>query len=256
MNILDPERKDKLIQNLLLIIALLAAGILALIYIYVSSLEPVAAMSRASRARELLFQLIPNAIVALITVVVLFVLYRSGLTSEQRLRAMIRHSSDVDDIRDGLHKLRSELLRKKFVPDIIISFTRSASILAGMLATDHKLAVRHLLTIPRSVDYRDRAPQRYIFGEVIESLNPAYFIGKKMLIVFFHIDTGEGLRTGLEFLERQGVDLEKVHIQVCTLFVTPRAIQRQRNIIFAIEDAAARERLKQMFWVLGEYDYL
>jgi hypoxanthine phosphoribosyltransferase len=256
MKIRNANTNERLVQNLLLIITLLFAVFLGFLYVYVPSIDSSPRPLPSSRALDLLFQSIPSAIVALVTVVVLFILYRSGLTSEQRLRAMIRHSSNVDDIRDGLLKLRYELSREKFIPDVIVSFTRSASILAGMLATDHKLAVRHLLAIPRSVDDRDRAPRRYVFGEVIERLNPKYFLGKKVLIVFFHVDTGEGLNTGLEYLEQQGVALVKDNIRVCTLFATPRGIQRHPHLIYAYEDSSARERLNQMFWVIGSYDYL
>jgi hypoxanthine phosphoribosyltransferase len=168
------------------------------------------------------------------------------------------NSSDqikIETIRQGLYIIENKLKEKAFKPDILVSFNRNGTVAAGMLAPN--LKVDEIVAISRvpnnSTNRTSTSKKTYSTGNFIRLLSSKWQ-NKNILIIFMLIDTGETLSDGLTFLKNEGIQIDNPCIQVATVFITPGAINRWPNTIFAF-DKANRDILEKLPWIYQDYDY-
>ncbi len=215
--------------------------------------------SLGKRFRDLVEGSIPSAVVVLVAVLVVYILYIRGLTPEQELQQVIRHSYFIDDIRKGISTLQERINGLPNKPDIIIAFNRTGGVAAGMLSVQAKTNIEQVLVVPRQRREPPPPGHRYIVGEPIARLNTDWFKGKTVAIAAFLVDTWETISDGLAFLSSKKVTFEGCDTPVFTVFATPRAVKSTPSglkLFYAIEDENARQKLNQLPWVLKEYGYV
>ena len=153
-------------------------------------------------------------------------------------------------IKRGVAEIEEHLKKKGFHPDIIVAFTRTSAVVAGMLAVRMKLP--ELLVVNRHPISNDQTKSRtFRVGDGI-SLDAAKFRGRKVLVVSYLIETGSSLECGIEFLRSQEIPTED--IKIVSLYATPGAHHRFPNI-YAVHETS-KEVLQNLPWIDGVYDRL
>ncbi len=164
------------------------------------------------------------------------------------LLAYRRKTRYFRELKRGIKVILEFLHQKKYTPDIMVAFTRTSAVLAGMLSVN--LSVEQLLVISRKTKFNEDGlveHREFEIGSEI-SLNKEEFSGKKVLIVFIAVETGTTLKDGLEFLRKQGLS-EKM--EVVALYITPGARTAFPDV-FAVYETS-RDITKGLPWIFGEY---
>ncbi len=153
-------------------------------------------------------------------------------------------------INDGASELKSRLQDESFHPDVIVAFTRTSAVFAGILAV--RLKVAELLAIPRQ-SFKDPTTWARVLapGDGI-ALDGSTYDGRKVLVVSYIVETGGSLENGLKFLLEKGVPREA--IQMVSLYCTPAAKTRFPDLIVVHE--TSEDVLAQLPWVDGTYPRL
>lgn len=155
----------------------------------------------------------------------------------------------------GIKKILNQLKSDNYMPDLLVSFSRSGTIASGMIAIN--LGVQELLVFSRrlidSRDIKNSATEKFSFSPY-SKINKEEINAKNILIVFMVLDTAETLRVGLEYLNEHGIDT-KVS-KIATICISPGARQRWPNIIYAHETANIKSFLENLPWLAGTYHHI
>jgi hypoxanthine phosphoribosyltransferase len=159
---------------------------------------------------------------------------------------------NLSTIKKGIISIEEKLKEDKYHPDILIAFTRSSAILAGMLAI--RMKIEELLVINRRiVREKSKSPdflQNYDVGYSI-SLNADELSKKRILIVYYVIETGIALMSGVDYLRSQGLG---DNLKVVSLYASPDA-QKRFPDVFAVHVTSSNV-LDDVPWAFGEYHRL
>ena len=163
---------------------------------------------------------------------------------------------DITEIRKGLETIGKRLLQQAFRPDIIVAFNRSGVAIAGMLAPNLQVdEIVSISRVPKEAGSRATVSKRtYAVGELIR-LIPEKWRGKKILIVFMLMDTGNTIEDSLRHMTKEGVAYNEEVLQVATMYITSGAKNRWPNAIYAHE-AMDRSILKRLPWIADDYDFV
>ena len=147
----------------------------------------------------------------------------------------------------GLEVIEEKLRRDNFNPNLIIAFTRTSGIFAGMLAT--KMKIEELLVINRRVKHEHEGDKIRDFdvGYSI-SLNQNELESKKILVVSYTMETGSSLKRGMDYLKNQGI---KSDIKIATLYISTGAKTRFHEVFYVFE--TAEDTFSKLPWIKGEY---
>lgn len=162
------------------------------------------------------------------------------------------HTS-IEELRQGMLIIAKKLWQKNFRPDVIVSFNRSGTALAGMFAVNMK--IDEILTISRHRDKSDNpsatAKRKYVVGELL-NLTATKLRNKKILAVMMLMETGDTIEDGLQFLRREGITQD---IAIAAMYITSGARNRWPNVVFAYETNEPKSVLEKLPWV-DEYDFV
>jgi hypoxanthine phosphoribosyltransferase len=159
-------------------------------------------------------------------------------------------------IKNGMHKILSELKSQNIRPNVLVAFNRTGAAFAGMIGVN--IGVQEIVTICKIRSEEKLASPRgkykYSLSSIIE-LNDQRLKEKiNILIIFYVIDTARSLEQGLKYLSERGIELENVRI--ATMFITPGARHRFPNVIYFKESSDSRDALHNLPWVIGDYNFL
>lgn len=156
------------------------------------------------------------------------------------------------ELRNGLRILMKQFRSQNFTPDIIIAFSRSGVTLAGMLSVN--LGVEEIIAVTRQKG-SDPATKRPVYdvGSKVNVAGPD-LEKRKILVLFLVIDSAETLKSGLNYLEKRGINVNSV--KIATFYISTGARNRWPDIVFAYESDDARRVLSQLPWIVDEYHYL
>ena len=161
--------------------------------------------------------------------------------------------TSMEELRQGMLIIANKLWQKNFRPDVLVSFNRSGTALAGMFAVNMK--IDEILTISRHRDRSDNpsttAKRKYVVGELL-NLTATKLRNKKILIVMMLIETGDTIEDGLLYLKRDGITQ---NIEIAAMYITSGARNRWPNIVFAYETNEPKGVLEKLPWV-DEYDFV
>lgn len=167
----------------------------------------------------------------------------------------IRYFYSYALIRRGIRKILQIIKKDNFMPDLLISFSRSGAVASGMLSVN--LGVQELLVFSRrlieSGDNKNIATEKFSFSPYSQ-VNKEEVNKKKTLIVFMVLDTAETLRVGLEYLKEHGINTEDV--KIATFFISPGVRQRWPDIIYAYEIANIKAFLDNLPWLSDKYHHV
>jgi hypoxanthine phosphoribosyltransferase len=148
--------------------------------------------------------------------------------------------------------IATKLWKKNFRPDVIITFNRSGTTLAGMFAVNMK--IDEIISITRhqkkSAMNTSTLREAYVVGEHLK-LNPITLKDKRILVLMMLIETGTTHEDGIRFLRNQKITQE---IEIASMYVTQGALNRWPHIIYAFETADPKGVLRNLPWV-EEYDF-
>jgi len=157
-------------------------------------------------------------------------------------------------IRRGLNVISTALRDQKFSPDVIVTFSRSAAAVAGMLAVN--LGVEEIVSITRQRSEVTKGEKvrtfNYKVGSLIE-LNADQLNRKKILILSMVIDSSNTLNLGLDYLKTQGITAD---FRVATIYISPVARARWPDTIFASEVSNTRQICDELPWITSHYHYV
>lgn len=167
-----------------------------------------------------------------------------GEKSSSARKARKTVDASLASISEGLIAIDNKLREDNFHPDMIIAFSRSSAVLAGMLA--NHLKVVELMVIPRK---RNSNPKPGFEVGYCLALDANQLANKKILVVFYAIESGMTLENGLDFLRNQGLD---DNWRVVSLYISPVAKRRYRDV-FAVHVTTTADVMIETPWTVGEY---
>ncbi|MBC8470060.1 MAG: hypothetical protein H8D56_11365 [Planctomycetes bacterium] len=149
-------------------------------------------------------------------------------------------------IRMGLKKIHDEYGQQ----DLIISFNRSGSIAAGMLSGHYKdVQVLVIDKVKRIKTDYDVETKTYDVGSLV-TIHTDKLENRKILILFFVVETGSTLKKGLEYLGKLKI---KGKINVATLFISKQAKKNLENVFSVYETSCIDSILKKFPWLFDVY---
>ena len=206
-------------------------------------------------------QILSALITALVAIVVFFIRQQYEKKKHdleiRKLEAELQNSQHnntrMDDIRKGMNIIAAKLLKKNFRPDIIITFNRSGTALAGMFAVNMKIdeiisITRHTGSVISNTSGNSReAPA---VGEYLK-LNPSKLRDKRILVLMMLNDTGATVEDGIKYLHNHKITQE---VEIASMYVTHGTMKRWPDMIYAFETTDPSGVLKNLPWI-EEYDF-
>lgn len=156
-------------------------------------------------------------------------------------------SRTIDGIKRGVSAVERHLKEAKFQPDIVIAFSRTSAVFAGILAVRMEvtalLVIHHLPTIKT-----DTGTRTFQVGSGV-SLDPTAFAGHDLLVVAYVLETGTSLQTGIEYLISQGVARDRM--KIAALYCTPAA-RKKFPEVFVVHETS-EDVLDDLPWLDAPY---
>jgi len=173
---------------------------------------------------------------------------------ESDLQNSVNKKTLIDEYREGMIIIAKKLVEKNFRPDIIITFTRNDTVLAGMYAPN--MQIDDIISIPRHQESSPSNPsgdarQTLVVGKYLK-LNSSELRDKRILVLRWLIDTGETHEDGIKYLRNQKITQE---IELASMYVTPGALKRWPNMIYAFEITDTKGVFNNLPWKIGKEDY-
>jgi hypoxanthine phosphoribosyltransferase len=172
---------------------------------------------------------------------------------ELELRGPVNNRSSMEELCEGMRIIARKLWQKDFRPDVLVSFNRSGTALAGMFAVN--MRIDEILTVSRHRDQSNSqlaaAKRQYVVGELL-NINAPRLLNRKILAVMMLMETGDTIEEGLRFLEREGITQ---NVEIAAMYITPGAKNRWPNVIFAYETNEPKGVLEKLPWV-DTYDFV
>lgn len=157
----------------------------------------------------------------------------------------------IDDICRGLLILEARLKEQGHHSCVFVAFDRTGSAFASMLACH--CGEQQVLTLNRYKEtaFDDEGKQRLIVGEGV-TIDSKIFDQHPLVVVCFHISTGNTLEAGLRYLKQQNCQPKAI----VTLYITPGAKARWPQVIDVIVHPSNAETLARLPWVKGPYKHV
>lgn len=154
----------------------------------------------------------------------------------------------INRIKRGVSEVERHLKDAMFQPDIVVAFTRTSAVFAGILSV--RMGIPEILVInrPPSTD-PETGVRTFQVGRGV-SLDAEVFTGRNLLIVGYITETGSSLQTGIEYLLAQGIP--KGRMRIATLYCT-HAARKKLPSIFVVHETS-EEVLEELPWIDGPYN--
>lgn len=156
-------------------------------------------------------------------------------------------SRTIDEIKKGVWAIERHLKEAGFRPDIVIAFSRTSAVFAGILSV--RMGVDALLVIHRVPEVNTDDGTRTFHVGFGVSLDPGKFAGRNLLVVAYFLETGTSLQTGLEYLTSQGIARDRM--KVTALYCTPAGRKRFPGVF--VVHQTSEEVLDGLPWLDGPY---
>ncbi|MCI5207493.1 MAG: hypothetical protein D3910_01575 [Candidatus Electrothrix sp. ATG2] len=153
----------------------------------------------------------------------------------------------INRIKKGVAQVEKHLRDEKFLPEVVVAFSRTSAVFAGILSV--RMDVPEVIAINRRSFTNDNTGVRiYQVGCGI-SLDPDAFASQHLLIVDYFVETGATLQAGIEYLLSQGIPKDRM--KIAALYCTPAARKKFPEIFIVHE--TSEEVLEELPWIDGAY---
>ena len=155
-------------------------------------------------------------------------------------------------VRLGIDSLINKFTGKGFLPDIIFGVGRSGSIVGATLAAN----LGHCPFVGLDVQHKKGSARRLVKPNGPISFSIDKLDGKKVLVVFGNLRTGQTFRAVRKYLTSQGVNRKQ--LSYATLFLHPDApvMPEKLPLYFAYKRAVDEKHWSATPWhIREEYEY-
>ncbi|AFT74524.1 hypothetical protein [Alteromonas macleodii] len=188
---------------------------------------------------------------SLVESVVAFLFVVKKIDSSEKIEKVNHNGQaiEISEITNDIASMSLKLKNSEFSPDLILCFHRSAAIISGIMSTRGDISVRNLVCLGRESVPTDRG-REYQIGKSAELTENVK--NKKILVIFFLLDSGGSLKDIEEILALSGIP--KGNVRYAALWGSARAKQKFDHVIFGSNKNRSQDDLERLPWITSGYD--